>query len=58
MWYSRIVADLGRIPDFIAHYENELNEAKKECRINGYVEINIKESARDHRTSIQSIAGN
>ena len=42
MWYSRIVADLGCIPDFIAHYENELNEAKKECRISGYVEINIK----------------
>ena len=43
MWYSRVVADLGSIPDFIAHYERELGEAKRECRIGGYVEINIKE---------------
>jgi hypothetical protein len=43
MWYSRVTADLGAIPDFIAYYENELAEAKKECRIGGYVEINIKE---------------
>lgn len=43
MWYSRVVAGLGNIPDFIAHYENELNDAKKECRIGGYVEINLKE---------------
>lgn len=43
MWYSRVTADLGAIPDFIAYYEHELSEAKKECRIGGYVEINIKE---------------
>jgi uncharacterized protein YfdQ (DUF2303 family) len=43
MWYSRITADLGAIPDFIAYYEHKLSEAKKECRIGGYVEINIKE---------------
>jgi hypothetical protein len=43
MWYSRVVADLGSIPDFIAHYERELEEAKRECRIGGYVEVNIKE---------------
>lgn len=43
MWYSRIVADLGSIPDFIAHYERELEEAKRECRIGGLVERNIKE---------------
>ena len=43
MWYSRVTADLGAIPDFIAYYEYELSEAKKECRIGGYVEINIKE---------------
>jgi hypothetical protein len=43
MWYSRVTADLGAIPDFIAYYEGELSEAKKECRIGGYVEINIKE---------------
>jgi len=43
MWYSRVVADLGAIPDFIAHYERELEEAKRECRIGGLVERNIKE---------------
>lgn len=43
MWYSRVVADLGNIPDFIAHYEKELTSAKNECRIGGFVEKNIKE---------------
>ena len=43
MWYSKITASLGAIPDFIAHYERELDEAKKECRIGGLVERNIKE---------------
>lgn len=43
MWYSRIVASLGAIPDFIAHYERELEEAKKDCRIGGVVERNITE---------------
>ena len=41
MWYSRVVADLGAIPDFIAHYERELDSAKLECRIGGLVEKNI-----------------
>ena len=43
MWYSRVVANLSAIPDFIAHYERELEEAKRECRIGGFVETNIKE---------------
>ena len=43
MWYSKVVASLGAIPDFIAHYENELEQAKRECRIGGLVEKNIKE---------------
>ena len=41
MWYSRVVADLSAIPDFIAHYEQELNAAKTECRIGGIIEKNI-----------------
>ena len=41
MWYSRVVANLGAIPDFIAHYEKELDEAKRDCRIGGLVEKNI-----------------
>jgi hypothetical protein len=41
MWYSRVTADLGAIPDFIAHYETELEHAKMECRVGGMVEKNI-----------------
>jgi len=43
MWYSRVVANLGAIPDFIAHYEQELEAAKSECRIGGLIERNIKD---------------
>ena len=43
MWYNKVVSDLGRIPDFIAWYEQELVEAKRECRVGGYIERNIKE---------------
>ena len=43
MWYNKVVSDLGKIPDFIAHYEVELQQAKNECRVGGYVERNIKE---------------
>jgi hypothetical protein len=41
MWYNKVVADIGTIPDFIAHYENELADAKRDCRIGGLVEKNI-----------------
>jgi hypothetical protein len=43
MWYSQVVADLGRVPDFIAHYEVELQSAKADCRVSGVLERNIKE---------------
>ena len=43
MWYNRVVSSLAEIPDFIAHYENELVDAKRDVRIGGYVETNIKE---------------
>jgi len=43
MWYSKVVADLGAIPDFIALYERELDEAKKDCRVSGVIEHRIKE---------------
>lgn len=42
-WYSRVVADIGAIPDFIAHYESELQEAKREVGIGGLVERNVKD---------------
>jgi hypothetical protein len=41
VWYSRVVSDLGSIPDFIQWYEQELDQAKKEVRITGVVEKNI-----------------
>jgi len=43
MWYSKVTANLGSIPDFIAHYERELEDAKRECRIGGLVERALKE---------------
>ena len=43
MWYSKVVADLGNIPDFIAYYEQELNDAKRDVRLGGLVERSIKE---------------
>ena len=41
MWYSKVVAELSNIPDFITHYEHELDEAKRDCRVGGLVEKNI-----------------
>lgn len=43
MWYNKIVADLGNIPDFISYYEGELQLAKGDARIGGIVEKNLKE---------------
>jgi hypothetical protein len=40
-WYTRITSDLSVIPDFIAHYESELEQAKWDVRVNGKVEKNI-----------------
>ena len=40
-WYTRITSDLSVIPDFISHYEAELNQAKYDCRVGGKVEKNI-----------------
>lgn len=41
MWYNRVVADLGAIPDFIAHYEAEMVSARNDVKIFGLVEKNI-----------------
>ena len=51
MWYSRVVADLGSIPDFIAYYEQELSAAKAEVRLGGLVERNIRDlpGVTEHR---------
>ena len=37
-WYSEVSRDVSKIPDAIAHYENELIEARKECKLVGNVE--------------------
>lgn len=41
MWYNRVVSDLSVIPDFIQHYENELQSAKSEIVIRGNVEKSL-----------------
>ena len=41
MWYNRVVQDLGKIPDFIEYYENELLDAKFDCGVKGNLERNI-----------------
>ncbi len=41
MWYNKVVADLGNIPDFINWYENELLNAKYDCSVKGNLEKNV-----------------
>ena len=40
-WYTRVSENLGVIPDFISHFENELISAKQEVKVYGNVEKNI-----------------
>ena len=40
-WYGKVTSDLSNLPDFIAHYENELLGAKKDVSVYGNVEKNI-----------------
>jgi len=40
-WYTRITADLAQIPNFILHYENELEKARSDVRIYGKIEKNL-----------------
>lgn len=43
MWYNRVINDLGQIPNFISHYEKELENARKLVSIHGNVEKNLKD---------------
>ena len=43
MWYNRVVQDITNIPDFIAYYERELEQARTECQIRGSVEKSISQ---------------
>ena len=40
-WYTRVSVNLGEIPDFIQHFESELENAKREVKVYGNVEKNI-----------------
>jgi len=40
-WYTRISTDLSVIPDFIIHYENELENARQDVKVFGNLEKNI-----------------
>jgi hypothetical protein len=42
-WYTIVSNDLSKIPDFIEHFENELESARKEVSVHGLVEKSIKE---------------
>ena len=37
-WYSEISRDISKIPNAIAFFDNELEEAKVECKLSGNVE--------------------
>jgi len=41
MWYNKVVDNITNLPDFIMHYRNELEAAKKEVSVYGYVEKNL-----------------
>lgn len=41
MWYSKVTSNISNIPDFIAFYENELQNARHEITIKGNVEKNL-----------------
>jgi uncharacterized protein YfdQ (DUF2303 family) len=40
-WYSKVVSNLGEIPNFIAYYEHELNQARMDITVKGNVEKNL-----------------
>lgn len=42
-WYTRVTDDISNIPNFIDHYESELEMARREVGIHGLVERSIKE---------------
>ncbi len=40
-WYTKITQNLANLPDFISHYETELNQAKFDTHIKGSIEKSI-----------------
>ena len=37
-WYSKVSRDINQIPNAISFFENEMIEARKECKLHGNVE--------------------
>jgi hypothetical protein len=37
-WYTKVSSDISNIPDAVDYFENELQDARRECRIEGNVE--------------------
>ena len=37
-WYSEVSRNINKIPDAIAYFDNELSEARIECKLKGNVE--------------------
>ena len=37
-WYGKVTHDISKLSDFIAYYDNEIQEAKKDVGIYGIVE--------------------
>lgn len=50
-WYSKVTSNLAAIPDFIAHYEAELESARRDVRITGKIEKNLADlpGVTEHR---------
>lgn len=42
-WYHKVTQNLANLPDFIAHYESELNQAKYATHIKGLIQKSISE---------------
>ena len=51
MWYNKVVANIGALPDFIMYYRSELESAKKDVSVYGYVEKNLADlpGVTEHR---------
>lgn len=41
MWYNKVVADLGQLPNFISYFDSELISARSEIALKGNVEKNV-----------------
>ena len=41
MWYNKVVADLGNLPDCIEYFDKQVEDAKYECKIKGNLEKSV-----------------